>query len=268
MIVFVGDSYCSEYHVDPRVAPVRMYQNNLGGSDYQRSYRSWIDVVRDMSGTRVDVHGYAGQSWWHSWSNFDRAWSHKLQQVQAVIFCHSNPERLNAVLDEPDTFAFPWDPKNKKLLADDEVKVHSPVQNAINVYYKYLFDPGFHDFAQNYYAEMLKEKLAHVKTIHFCCFPNTKGMDRLPGMVYTTPLLWLAIGGIGGSRQQVDSLFSSRPGPDVVCHMTQPVNQCLAELVICSLNDYTPGQYEIDIGQFDLPNPNYLNWPDGIYWNK
>lgn len=259
MIVFVGDSFCAEFK-----RPKNFF-NQPRAYYYQHDTRdkkfdSWIDFVQESTGLPVDCHGYAGQSWWFSWKKFWDDWSDRLQDITAIVFCHTSVHRINSSLLADGARAF-----YSKHLTAKWRDFGGSQQKAVDMWYKHLYDGDFQYFAQEYYFQMIKEKLSHIKTIHFRCFNDRINMERLPGMIFSTPLIHIAVAGSSGNKEAIDDDLAR--SDDRVCHMTKANNLELGQLVVDSLDNYCPGHAEIDMSRFTIVNPNYKHWPDGVYWN-
>ena len=246
-IAFIGDSYCATYKSLPANIP---YNSNRVVMSSKVCYPN---VVAEHFNYKIAPYGFGGKSWWYSWHKFEQDWEDKLDQLEAIVFCHTSIHRINtATLDDFPCLAV-WDGRSHPQEMTDANKY----------YFKYIYDVNFHMWAQQQYFKMLKEKFDHIKTIHFHCFGQSIAFaELLPGCVYTTPLTDISFGEVTGSPEEVSkSVYASKAN-----HFNDHNNQAFANLIIGSLEKYEPGQHQIKMKEFDCPNPNAVNWPDGHFW--
>jgi hypothetical protein len=245
-IAFVGDSFCANYEWN---APgVQMHQ-------HRADFPAYPSITARHYQYNVAPYGFGGRSWWYSWSKFWKEWEHKLDQIAAIVFAHTQNTRINsAVIPEFPLMANHAD----KLSTTDMIKANQD-------YFKYIHDHDFQEWAQESYFKMLKEKFNNIQTIHLHCFPYTVPLSHLlPGVVFTTPLIHISIGEIRGSKEKIVESFNDGRAN----HLNSYNNQVLADIIIQSLDNYQPGQYELPVEKFEQHNPNAANWPDGKFWNK
>lgn len=246
MIAIVGDSFCADYNISLTINSQRPHQT------YVHS-RSWVTDVAYRYKKSVDVHGYGGKSWWYSWSAFQSVWKDRLDELSAIIFCHTNYNRINTA--------------NSMLEPTSSVKYQATKkerEHAVDAFYKYLHDEEFQLFAQRQYAKMLNEKFSKIKTLHFFSMvPDQQVALNLPGSVFLTPLTQVAISGINDTRDKI-SIMINQMGPGKLNnHLTLLSNIALGTFVIEELENYQPGVRPIDMSRFNVQNPNHIHWPDG-----
>jgi hypothetical protein len=243
MIAIVGDSFCADF--DTKMMPVHRHHQTYTTS------RSWVtDTIRHF-GCKVDVHGYGGKSWWYSWSKFQECWHQRWHELTAIVFCHTSTNRIN-------TCNPVFDPDNHGnfLISKDQQ------QNIIDIFYKYIHDDQFQQFAQEQYALMLREKFSNIKTLHFFTVtPLPSMVSTLPGTVFTTPLLQVAVAGLKGSILEISQQINDQGPARLVNHLIPDNNLALYNLVIESLENYQPGIKQIDMSNFTVHNTNYARWP-------
>ena len=244
-IGFVGDSYCSVYNEE--LCPEKIGQR---GEYPGVTYTSLVARHFDY---QMAPYGFGGRSWWWSWYNFSRRY--RINQFEAVIFCHTNCDRINSSTHEelPHMCNSNWPNLNKDMNLASEY------------YFKYIIDSRFDSWAHQQYFKMLKEKCSDIKTIHFHSFPDSiKYSNLLPGMVYNTPLIYISVGEIDGTAEQIQNSYSDNRAN----HLNEYNNRVLADVIINALDNYTPGHYKLPLEKFDQLNPNAKNWPNGIFWTK
>lgn len=246
-IAFIGDSYCASYsRLD---LPRQHWQND------QHVDLTYTNIVPDHYGCKLASYGFGGKSWWYSWHKFNQNWAKNIDQIEAMVFCHTNRDRINTTIYAD----FPCMSGHRPSDIPEEMNL------ARDYYFKYIMDSDFDQWAQTQYFKMIKEKYSNIKTIHLHCFANTMPYSNLlPGVVYNTPLVYISIGEIVGTKQEVDASFADGRAN----HLNAHNNKVLAEVIIDALNNYIPGQYELPLSKFDHPNANAKNWPLEKYWIK
>lgn len=239
-IAFVGDSFCSD---SLKAGPDRLHQTRMHG---------WLDVVREELGCNFDALGFGGRGWWYSWCKFEQHWMHRLDQLDAAVFCHTDHSRLHNS----------W---------NDNLHDYSKSGKVNETYFKHIYDGKFHEFTQIQYAKMLAEELKNIKTVHFTCFgASDLLLNSLPGVVFNTPLQHIAVGGVNGTEQEIMTQLQKNGTGHLANHFTDANNRALGVLVAHTIQHYKPGRRDINLAKsrFNIVNPNYKNWPDGSWATK
>lgn len=249
-IAFVGDSFCATIdrkHLSlfsgPRFNPHR----------HSRSANTafWPSIVIDQLGQNLAHYGFGGRSWWYSWNKFWSDWNHRLNDLHAVVFLHTNHDRLNNSIDD-ELFHLPHDTARKRELFKDESR-----DNAVKLYYAYIHDCAFNQWCQQQYFKTIRELLPEIRQIHFFCFsvPSQITCDILPGIRFTTPLAAL-------SAAELDATGRLPLGDPRANHFNEHNNRAMAQLVIDALRYYSPRISSIPLDGWDLQvEPNGSLWP-------
>jgi hypothetical protein len=243
-IAFVGDSFCATYNRNNQQC-VELNQSNLSDSAY-------TGIVSDHYGCNVAPYGWGGKSWWFSWNRFWKDWEFRLDELEAIVFTHTDYNRINS--SDPDL------PLMANYSAGPDYLVHANQE-----YFKYIHDRDFNIWAQEQYFKLLKEKVDKIKTVHLLCFTDTINKSHLlPGVVFITPLMHISIGEVRGSQKQILRAMNDQRAN----HLNDYNNRILADTIIHALDNYTPGQYPLPVEKFEQHNPNARYWPTGVYWTK
>lgn len=249
MIVFVGDSFCSDYAGDIEKQHQTVIPNII----------SWMSEVGSKFKSDISVHGYGGRDWWYSWSKFQDEWQNNMHEIDTIVFCHTSESRIHNS----------W---NDDLIALAQPSNDKKAKEIVETYYKHIYDRTFHKFAQLRYFKMLQEwslTIQHIKTIHFTCFGHDHDMlATLPGTVFTTPLQHIAIGGLTGTKKEIVESLTAHNPERLHNHFTKHNNIELGRQTALAIKHYEPGLRSLDMSKFKLPNPNYKNWPDGHWATK
>jgi hypothetical protein len=259
-IIFIGDSFCNAYQY--RTGRIhRPWQEPTTDSTY-------LDFVADYFNLTACSYGFGGQSWYHSRCEFLKDISKSpdlLDKTDLVVFCHTTPIRLNTGTNTPggrcgvhllpDTVEH-LHPRNKSSQEQLEVS------KALGMWQVYLMDIDFQNWAQIKWFEEIHTLFAEKKMIHFSCFPcadTQKEFERLPGMVYRTPLVHISLGEKIGTDEEVGQSHWQETRKN---HLSVTNNRALADVIIDSFKNYMPGCYDIDLSKFEILNPNASRWPN------
>jgi hypothetical protein len=236
-IIFVGDSYCASTTAEHYAA-----NGQQQFQDY-KPYPGHPAIVADHYGVDLYTHGYAGKSWWYSYSKFQQALHNnptRLADALAVVFFHTDASRINSMNQELTSIHLPqhFDQSSKRSPIDFELA------EASRLWVRHLYDIEFQDWAERQYFKELARQYSEVKTIHFHCFKHTVDYsDLLPGRVYTTPLRSIS------KREPGEILKLSDTRAN---HLNEQNNLALAHTIIQAIDRYEPGQCPIPLEGFDL----------------
>jgi hypothetical protein len=224
-IFFVGDSFCASYN--------RELFHKLGSRNSQYGKNnSYIDLVARHFNCILQPHGYGGKSWWWSRVRFYRDLeSIDLNSIFAIVFCHTDHKRINNS----------WNDNNELQ--------HPDLSSEAKIFYKYYYDNEFNKWACENWFKEINEKFADVKTVHFNCFRDTVELSRqLNGVVINTPLIDLSLKEFPTSTNIRKMILNDKR----TNHFSSRNNQVLANYIIRHLENYTPGQYELNLSDFEL----------------
>jgi hypothetical protein len=244
-IAFVGDSFCASY----------FSKNNKDGwppPQHGITEPTYLDLVAESNSYTLCPYGFGGKGWWYSRQRFleDLQRIPKeifADQLEVIVFCHTNSGRINNA----------W---NRELSNTDTTSPEA------QLFYRHFFDGDFHDWAQQQWFKEINQQWSHIKTVHFHCFTESvKWSNLLPGVVYTTPLIHVSIGELQGTDKEIDQAIKTDKRYN---HLSTRNNQVLAEFILGAIYDYNPGQYEIDMSNFDIINSNAVNFPRRGYGTK
>lgn len=246
-IFFVGDSFCSCFHLPPDRRD-RTPDHQLAVRETENLHPSLVAAHFDY---RLHLHGYGGKSWWYSRYKFFADLKKSQRQSnfdpKAVVFFHSDAWRINNY----------WNESLGQTRADNDPNK--------DFYYKHILDPVFQEWAQEQWYWEISREFAEIKTVHFFCFPTSLANTQcLPGVVFDNiSLIEISVAEITGSREEIHKAMSV--DEKRFNHLNDYNNRALAGVIVDALENYEPGHRELDLSRFDMPNPNYKNWPKGNF---
>lgn len=253
-VAFIGDSYCSAIakttlHLWQAADP---WPSTRKDSFHPQLWTHGADTdkivhpsfVADRLGLNLAPYGFGGRSWWWSWNRFWRDWHADLDRLEAIVFMHTHPCRINNSVD-------PFLPHITHMpsLAD----LPSEKIQAMKTHFVHLEDQDFQFWAQRQFFRYIRDTLAGIKIINFFSmnWPTTETCQSMPGMIYNCPLQPLSAAELEGWPDQPWPLHDQA---DIrYNHFNDHNNQALGQLICDSINDYRPGVY-------DLPYDKFYQW--------
>jgi len=242
-VAFVGDSFCGSMDQNRTKIYTIWRADILRGPPNDASY---LSAVADHFHLNIAHYGFPGRSWWYSWYNFWRDWKDRLAEIDAVIFLHTESNRINNAWNQQ----LPHNPffsENAGLLRSG-----TDEQKAYKAFITHVIDANFQSWAHRQYLKYLQEQLDGMKTLHFFSFnPVSEATASfLPGMVFTDPLYLIS----DSESDHATPLFRDGLIPDLRCnHLNAKNNRTLADLIIECLENYRPGRYQLPMHRFDVP---------------
>lgn len=238
-IAFVGDSFCASYGID---AWKNRWDPDLFQWDIPPTY---IDRVVSHFNYTFHAFGFGGKSWWYSRQKFLENIEKFRDDLEVIVFCHTNPDRINNAWNEDLAVHHPSDSRESK------------------VYYRSILDGDFNRWAQKNWFREISQEWGHLTLIHFHCFTETPAWsDLLTGVVFTTPLHHISIGEIVGDQKILDHTMRTDRRSN---HLNDHNNMILGDIIIEEITNHRPGQKSLPLDRFHMPNKNSVNWPNEPY---
>ena len=255
-LVVVGDSYCSSARTN---LIYNEFDSDAVGQQVNPDPKlhSWIDVAANHLNLNLYSFGYAGRSWYYSRQALFRyiadnpGW---VDQIECMVFCHTDAYRYNTGNGGV----------HNSLYLSDSYRDHQQqlLANALRNWTVELMDPPFQGWAQEQWFYEIAREFKHINQIHFNNYHHTveKSINILPGVVFTTPLVYLSLGETSGTDEEIVKKYMTHDSR--VNHFNAHNNIALGNLVSSTVQTYQPGHYTIDSSKFDIVNPNATKWPN------
>jgi len=245
-IIYVGDSYCASY------LPARRDMLPLYEGVVYTPVATHLNYAADALNLQLYAYGFAGMSWFYSRERLFEAKTNYpdiFNDTDVIVFFHTDSFRFNTIDPMINTgLGFGHCTNDNKHLVEPFMQ-----------WQKYLMDTKFQDWAQRAWFKEINELFPSIKKIHFNCFENQENLKFANGMVYNTDLINLSIGELTGSDDEIINQLANDQRHN---HFSDSNNRALADIVIESVRNYVPGQYEIDTSKFELINPNAHRYPN------
>jgi hypothetical protein len=248
-IAFVGDSFCAAYGMED--------WKSRGCPGHQHGTFDPTFVSHVVTANNYDLYpfGYGGKSWWYSRQQFVDALKNIPSdvfenQLEVIVFCHTNCDRIN------NSWNF-----NLTNVGDDK-KIYAPVES----YYKHIHDRDFNAWAQRCWFSEINQRWSQIKTIHFHCFTDSlQWADLLPGVNFITPLVYISMGELTGTDLDLHMSLQNETRHN---HLNTHNNLALGNIILKTISNYQPGQYQLPMQDFDIVNPNATRFPNPGHGTK
>ena len=216
-LVIVGDSFCS-------------------------TSRAWPKTLANLVDMNLICYGAPGQHWWSAKEFIESMSAADIENTEFMILVHTFSQRL------PST-NFNLMMHNIYNLDDTDEE-----QLAVKLYYKYIRNDKFMDWAQQAWFKEVAHRWPHIKIINLHSFPwSIQSQDLLPGMKITPCLASISLNELGASDDKL--INDSRAN-----HFNKYNNTELAMQLAIKINNYQEGAAELDTSKFQMKTTHWFNW--------
>lgn len=243
-IAVVGDSFCA--HINHKHLAPFLKGPGTAGYRCPTDAPAWPSLVANALQINLAPYGFCARSWWYSWQKFFQDWQHRLSDLEAVVFAHTDCMRINHSQND----------SVPNIISERANEVYASIYQEEHVqaaqdYLGYIAEESFHRWCQRQFFRHIREAMPDIKMLHFFCFdkPSPETCKVLPGMIFSTPLITLSLSEIGVKPGQ-NSLADPRSN-----HFNTHNNRAMAWTVHDALDHYSPGVYDIPWQDFQHANP-------------
>jgi len=215
-IVVVGDSFCAAD----------------SGWPGQLAHRLNMSLIN---------HGQGGQPWWNVRNFLNNVDEETLANTEVMIFAHTNAGRIPT--------------SNTQLgLIDHSAEPATEMEKAIQLYYKYIHEPEFLNWAQQQWFLEINQRWGHKKIVHLHSFPwSVEYGKSLPGLNIVTNLCSISLNELGVDRFE---LFNDQRANHLNDHNNNELACQLSKLI----QTYTRRTVGLDTDAFDLKTTQWFDW--------
>jgi len=215
-IIVVGDSFCSsESHWPTKLAEL-----------VDRKLICYTDG--------------AGQSWWDARNWLTRLDTKIIDSSDIIVFVHTNSDRI---------------PSSNKTLGriNHSAEPVTEVDRSINLYYKYIHDPEFLQWAQQQWFNEISKMYSNKQLVHLHSFRwSIDSSYLLSGLNVTTDLAALSLNELGATELVL--IEDTRPN-----HLNEYNNQELAKQLAMLINHSHTGNCALNIDKFQQKTIRWLD---------
>jgi hypothetical protein len=221
---------------------VQLDQNILiVGDSFCASTSGWPSQLATLLNLQLISHGLGGQSWWNAREFVNALDSSVLDRTQVMVFVHTNADRIPT--------------HNTQIgLIDHSAHPRSDIEIAVQLYYKYIHDSAFLNWAQQQWFLEINQRWGHKKVVHLHSFPwSIKNGKLLTGLNIETNLCSISLNELGTKEF---TLFNDLRAN----HLNQYNNTVLAQQLSDLICNYRKHTLELNNSLFDLQTQRWFDW--------
>jgi hypothetical protein len=221
-LIIVGDSFCTYSGVD-----------------------SWPHTLANELNLNLICHGAGGQPWWNARNFLINLSPDIVEDAEFIVFAHTYGGRIPTLNSD---FG----------MVDKSKSPKSEIETALHLYYKYINDQNFLDWAQEQWFYEISRTWGHKKLCHLHCFPwSLTYSGVLSGINIATNLTAISLNELGTT--EFNLIYDKRSN-----HFNDHNNFQLGIQLAENLKSYSNRTVELDISKFDQTTNYWLergtNW--------
>lgn len=213
------------------------------GDSFCMNPQGWPKMLADELRLTLISRGVGGEHWWGTrqfLKNLDPA---LIKNTEVIIFAHTFSQRLPTTDSTLGKF-----PLHNLDTSDEK-------QLAVKLYYKYIHNYEFDDWAQISWFKDISNIYKNIKMVHLHGFPwSLESRHHLNGINVLPNLAALSLNELGTTS--LESLAVDRR----INHFNMHNNRVLAAQLKNIIDNYSPGDVELDINQFESKTHSWFNW--------
>jgi len=239
-LIVVGDSFCASRNVN---------NDNLNHPS------CWPNLLAQELKLNLLGEGIGGAGWWPTRQSLRKLTPEQINNTECMVFCHSDANRLlNHNLNQNHLDKHDPNPANEEHLA-------------VKLYYKYILDMEFANWAQQMWLREISDTYGHLKLIHLHCFPwSVEKLTISPTEVSVSPALAsvslneFELGLFDSKNTIVEKLrHDTRHN-----HLSEFNNMELARQLAEIIRNYSVKNAILDVGKFQTKS---IKWFDIDFWD-
>ena len=211
------------------------------GDSFCASADGWPNILAQRLNLTLINHGQGGQSWWNVRNFLNTIDEETLTNTEIMVFVHTNAGRIPT--------------SNSQIgFIDHSAEPKTEMDKAIQLYYKYIHEPEFLNWAQQQWFLEINQRWGHTKIVHLHSFPWTLDYGKsLFGINIKTNLCSISLNELGADKLE---LFNDkRPN-----HLNDRNNNELACQLSNLIQNFTEQTVQLDTDAFDLKITQWFNW--------
>jgi hypothetical protein len=239
-IIVVGDSFC--------------FNRRSNGFD-QEALFCWPNLLADELKLNLLGEGIGGAGWWPTRQSLKKLTPEQIDNTEVLVFCHSDAYRLLNSRTHQNTLRYGSNSGNN----DEE-------QLAVKLYYKYILENEFAEWAQQMWLHEISDTYGHLKLIHLYCFPWTlKNIKSFPAGISVFPALAsislneFDLGPFNLKHTTVQKLSNDMR----TNHFSDTNNKELARQLAEIIRNYSAKNENLDVNKFQLKT---TKWFEPDFW--
>lgn len=212
------------------------------GDSFCASKSLWPRIVSNLVDMNLICYGAPGQHWWSAREFIRNLSPSEIDNTECMILIHTFGQRM------------PVENRNLSMHNIYNLDDSNEEQLAIKLYYKYISNSKFMDWAQQSWFKEIAQSWPHVKIINLHSFPwSIPHQDLLPGMKITPCLASISLNELGSDDNKL--IDDDRPN-----HFNRYNNTELAMQLANKINNYREGAAELDTSKFQMKTTKWFDW--------
>jgi hypothetical protein len=215
-IIIVGDSFCA-------------------------SPTGWPSTLATALDLTLISHGQGGQSWWNVKKFIETIDKLVIEQTEVIVFVHTNADRIPT--------------HNTQIgLINHSARPTTDIEIAVQLYYKYIHDPEFLNWAQCQWFLEINQRWGHKKIVHLHSFPwSIENGKSLAGLNISTNLCSISLNELGIDKFELFNDLRAN-------HLSEHNNNELAMQLAKLIQQYKQETIGLNTGAFDLKITKWFKW--------
>ena len=211
------------------------------GDSFCASSAGWPSMLAQRLDLTLINHGQGGQPWWNTRNFLNNINELTLTNTDVIVFAHTNAGRIPT--------------GNTQLgLIDHSIAPKTEMDNAIQLYYKYIHEPEFLNWAQQQWFLEINQRWGYKKIVHLHSFPwSTEYGKLLLGLNIVTNLCSISLNELGVDKLE---LFNDKRANHLNDHNNSELACQLSTLIV----NYTQQTVQLDTGAFKLKTTRWFSW--------
>lgn len=202
------------------------------GDSFSSYSEGWPRILANELNLNLICYGVGGQPWWNA-RNFIINLSHSIiDNTDVIVFAHTNANRIPTLNEDIGK-------------VDHSKKAETEIEKSIQLYYKYIHDQSFTDWAQEQWFREISRTWSNKKLCHLHCFPWTvKYSNILQGINITTNLTAISLNELGTTEFNLFNDCRSN-------HFDQHNNEQLGLQLSKHIKNYGNKIVKLDVSKFN-----------------
>ena len=211
------------------------------GDSFCASADGWPNILAQRLNLTLINHGQGGQPWWNVRNFLNTIDEETLTNTEVMVFVHTNAGRIPT--------------SNSQIgFVDHSAEPKTEIDKSIQLYYKYIHEPEFLNWAQQQWFLEINQRWSYKKIVHLHSFPWSLDYGKsLSGIKISTNLCSISLNELGADNLE---LFNdTRPN-----HLNNQNNNELAYQLSNLIQNYIQQTVQLDTDAFDLKITRWFNW--------
>jgi hypothetical protein len=208
------------------------------GDSFCRSTEAWPRQLAELLNLNLINFGLGGGAWWSVKSFLQKIPLEQINDCEVIVFAHTNAQRIPTTVEEINQVDF------------SNLNLSNELDRAVGLYYKYIFDQDFLEWAQAKWFEEINNQWHNTKVVHLFSFPQPQ-KDVLNGMKVSPSLAAISL-------DEIESKENNLCGDARSNHLSPENNKELSIQLSQLIGNYQIGEVGLDVSKFNLLSNHWI----------